>query len=696
MEEMKMNFVNKDYNQKTSIHNGEFSIQDQINFIPNLSCNNNLHHFSVIPTIDISKGRAVLVCQGKVMKDNGDPLDRAKFLSITSDFQVVDLDRAMEDGDNSEIIKKISSKYPCYVAGGIRNLQIASEYLNNNAKRVVISTAANTDLLSKIASNRCIVAFDIDQNFNLLYRGRKEITNKKIFDKILELKNYLSFISVTFHYTEGLGKGSDLNNLKIIKKFLLENNLKIKLAVAGGINSLDQINEIIDMGVIPQFGLGLWGGTFSLGEIYSSIMNYEMMNKYYIFKDMPILFPCVIIKSDGTPLGLTYTDARGIQESIDHRKCVFYSRDRKQKWVKGETSGNTQNILHVAVNCDRTCLLYIVEGGDFCHLNSISCFGGFNHPAKGSLLFLENIIKKNINSSDPNSYTKKIFGNHSQILSKILEEVEEISYSQSKDNLVYEISDLIYFLTLYSLSKGLEVKDISNELIKKHFRINRREININEIPSSIKLGICLNSHCEKEIFKFMEDNGIIVKKSNDLSRSLKYEAHFIKNPLVKIAPVIVKPKDVQKLFLNNIIDSVVCFQDIMDNYSLDYYKIPTTQSNLAMKKISKICAIANKGFDLEEYRFRCDIKLRIISEYPLLTNIWLEKNNLYAKLISVNGHSEGYLVQGLCDIVVCVVDSGRTVLENDLVILATVYESEIGMFVKKGREELFEELQNLI
>ena len=88
---------------------------------------------TIIPTIDISKGRAVLVCQGKVVVDNGDPMERAEFLSINSDFQVVDLDRAMEIGENSEIIKKICNKYPCYVAGGIRNLEIASEFLNNNA-----------------------------------------------------------------------------------------------------------------------------------------------------------------------------------------------------------------------------------------------------------------------------------------------------------------------------------------------------------------------------------------------------------------------------------------------------------------------------------------------------------------------------------------------------------------------------------
>jgi phosphoribosylformimino-5-aminoimidazole carboxamide ribonucleotide (ProFAR) isomerase len=120
------------------------------------SCQDLNQKLTIIPTIDISQGRAVLVCEGKIVKDNGDPFERAEFLSINSDFQVVDLDRAMEVGDNSEIIKKLCQKYPCYVAGGIRCYEIANEFLNNNAKRVVIGTKANVELLSRIPKNRLI------------------------------------------------------------------------------------------------------------------------------------------------------------------------------------------------------------------------------------------------------------------------------------------------------------------------------------------------------------------------------------------------------------------------------------------------------------------------------------------------------------------------------------------------------------
>lgn len=228
-----------------------------INMLKCDNCPDTNQKLTIIPTIDISKGRAVLVCQGKVVKDNGDPVEQAEFLSINSDFQVVDLDRAMEAGDNSEIIKKICQKYPCYVAGGIRNYEIANEFLNNNAKRVVIGTKADVELLSKLPKNRLILALDIDEEFKLFKRGRKELSTENVFDKIDQLGNYVSLVSVTFHFAEGKGKGCDIDRAIKIKRFIDEKGYRIRMAVAGGINSVEEIGSILELGVIPQFGLGL-------------------------------------------------------------------------------------------------------------------------------------------------------------------------------------------------------------------------------------------------------------------------------------------------------------------------------------------------------------------------------------------------------------------------------------------------------
>ena len=246
--------------------------------------NNNNNKFSkikIIPTIDISKGKAVLVNKGNVVIDNGDPFERANELSINTDFQIVDIDAAKGLGSNKEIIKKISNKYSCYVGGGIRTKEIAYEYLNQNIKRVVISSSIfnNKELLKEIPKNRMIIALDIDDNYEILIKGRTEKLNKNLFDVIKENLEYISMLTITFHNTEGTGEGIDLNKVHKIKIFLDEltkekNVENIRLVVAGGIKNINEIKDLISMNVSPQFGYALWKGLFTLGDIYSNIIYY--------------------------------------------------------------------------------------------------------------------------------------------------------------------------------------------------------------------------------------------------------------------------------------------------------------------------------------------------------------------------------------------------------------------------------------
>lgn len=712
---------------------------------------------SIIPTIDISRGRAVLVCEGKVTMDNGDPLERADLLSINSDFQIVDLDRAGEIGDNSKLIKQICLKYPCYVAGGIRNYEIASDFLNNNAKRIVVSTALNKDFISKIPKDRLIIAFDIDEEFNLYKRGRKELTKENLFDKIKELHEHISFITITFHYFEGKGKGTDIEKIKIIKQFIEENSFKIRVAVAGGINSLQEISEIINMGITPQFGLGLWKKNFTLGEIYANIMNYSKMENLYHFKEQgkPTLFPVVILNSIGQLLGLTYTDFNGIKESIDNNKCVFYSRERQCRWLKGETSGNFQKLLKVGLNCDRTALIFKVQDGyNFCHLEQVSCFNFNDYTSKG-ILFLEKNIKeaiedksfentyeqtpenhftqenydcgcftKKIDNCNLNqkslecktelqvqkekvSYTKLISKNKKAQIAKILEEANEICFAncENKENLIHEISDLIYFLVLYCLSNNVNISEILNELNKRNYKITKPSFVMNQPPSDLKIGICLKKACDDEIFRFAQKIGLKIVKPNENARSLYYEAKFLRNTDVKVIPIITKPKDVYKLMQNNLIDAVICYRDCMDNYPVNYVKINHTDviNNLKDNHMGlnkeicdsikpKICIIGRIDFDISKYENNPNMKLIVFSEYPHLTNLWLEKKKIIAKMIAISGSSEGYVLNKICDLAVCIVVSGNTVQENKLQIIDTIYISEIGLFANKGKEGLFTDL----
>ena len=652
----------------------------------------------IIPTIDISKGRAVLVNKGNVLTDNGDPFERAKELSINSDFQVADIDAAKGTGSNSEIIKQISNKYSCYVAGGIRSLDKANYFLSENAKRIVIGTSVfNTDLLEKIPSNRLILAFDIDDKFNLLFKGRTEPTTKNLFDVLEQNKKYLSAVTITFHNIEGTGKGIDIEKVKKIKQYLIDQKLESRLVVAGGISSVQEVKDLLDMDVCPQFGYALWKKLFTLGDIYSSIMNYDKLKKFQT-DTQPTLVPCIIIRNDGMPLSLTYTDKDGIKETVDSKELVIYSRSKNKRWKKGTESGNVQHLIQVSFNCDRTSLLYVVEGNNFCSKDKVSCFN-YRNPSRGGMEFLEEIIKATFaeNKEDAENFKKKILENKKWLICRILEEVNELSGSNNdkhEEILISTISDLIYYLTLYCVSSNIPVIDIYNELARRHFTLSKPKYEITPLPEGLKLGICLNKDQEKIGYDYLKRNGLMIEQDiTKGKRSMKYKAYFMKDPEFKIIPFIIKPKDVYRFFDYGYMDAVICFEDVLDNYSLVKNKVilPNEKAKEDFPFIySRIIVISDKSFNLEEVK-QSRKQITIYTEYLTLAKKWIEQEKLNAELIFVSGEAEGFLVNGLCDLCVSIADK-EGIEKNNLKESKEIKKSELCIFSKNEFYQKFNEM----
>jgi len=252
-----------------------------------------------IPTLDISNGKAVLVKRGQVYKYIGDALEKAKFISIGGHFQLVDIDCAKGEGSNKELLMKIVKKYPCYVGGGIRTKQDAIDFLNQSARRVIISTALSHDLLSVIPKERLIVAFDIDENYKVFKQGRKGYMEKNLFEMIDEFKDKMEMMTITFHNVEGTNTGIPLEQVQQIKEYVT--NFGIKLVVAGGINSINDINALLDLNVIPQFGSGFWGHKFTLGDIYECISKKVLDKKWVEYKQVKII-PTIVQSQEGINL----------------------------------------------------------------------------------------------------------------------------------------------------------------------------------------------------------------------------------------------------------------------------------------------------------------------------------------------------------------------------------------------------------
>ena len=80
-------------------------------------------------------------------------------------------------------------------------------------------------------------------------------------------------------------------------------------------------------------------------------------------------------RSTGAVLMLAWMDDEALERTLATRKGTYYSRSRQQYWVKGETSGHTQYVHDVRLDCDGDALLLIVDQtGPACHTGNHSCF----------------------------------------------------------------------------------------------------------------------------------------------------------------------------------------------------------------------------------------------------------------------------------------------------------------------------------
>ncbi|KAA9018001.1 phosphoribosyl-AMP cyclohydrolase [Niallia endozanthoxylica] len=100
------------------------------------------------------------------------------------------------------------------------------------------------------------------------------------------------------------------------------------------------------------------------------------MNMENLKWDSQGLIPAIV--QDATTkevLTLAYMNRTSLEKSIETRETWFYSRSRQELWHKGATSGNTQKIVEMKLDCDRDAIVLLVQpAGPACHTGAISCF----------------------------------------------------------------------------------------------------------------------------------------------------------------------------------------------------------------------------------------------------------------------------------------------------------------------------------
>ncbi|KAJ3275549.1 trifunctional histidinol dehydrogenase [Borealophlyctis nickersoniae] len=182
------------------------------------------------------------------------------------------------------------------------------------------------------------------------------------------------------------------------------------------------------------------------------------------------LFPTIVVDEQGVALGLCYSSRESISESIRTGSGVYQSRARGL-WYKGATSGATQALVKMAVDCDKDTLQFTVVQKDpgFCHLNTRSCFG----PDNG-ITALAATLRSRKESAPAGSYTRRLFEDPNLLRSKIMEEAEELCDATTKDDIAWEAADLIYFALTKCTAAGVSLSDIEKHLDYRAKKVTRR------------------------------------------------------------------------------------------------------------------------------------------------------------------------------------------------------------------------------
>ncbi len=176
-------------------------------------------------------------------------------------------------------------------------------------------------------------------------------------------------------------------------------------------------------------------------------------------------------------LTVAYMNRESLEITMKEGKTCFYSRSRKCLWRKGETSGNVQHVVSITADCDFDALtVEVIKAGPACHLGTESCFSNPVYQSENipqfSLEGLYDLIKGRKIDKKQGSYTTYLFEQGiDKILKKVGEECTEViigAKGGDKAEAIFEIADLTYHVLVLMVEMGIDIKDITDELAKRH------------------------------------------------------------------------------------------------------------------------------------------------------------------------------------------------------------------------------------
>jgi len=218
----------------------------------------------LIPSIDLLGGRIVQLVQGEKLRLAFD--DFEYWIEKFSRFplvQLIDLDAAMRQGENSALVAQIAKRLPCQAGGGIHSIERARQVLESGAKRVIIGSALFSeqgtvnvdfaaDLAAAVGAERVVAGIDT-KNGRIAVKGWRAQVELTPDDAIPQLEPHASAFLYTHVDGEGLMQGFPIATAERLRRLTSQ-----QLIVAGGIRSQQEVDALDIMGVDAVVGMAVY------------------------------------------------------------------------------------------------------------------------------------------------------------------------------------------------------------------------------------------------------------------------------------------------------------------------------------------------------------------------------------------------------------------------------------------------------
>lgn len=377
---------------------------------------------------------------------------------------IFDLSNSDEEHEESiDLMKRINRviSIPMVAGGNIRRQEDVKKILYAGAKRAMLNFSKH-------------LSIDLIEEVSKRFGKERIAVSLNDFDALFKQQHLIEEYSTEIIFMHRLDLNSVMNVTQIpcvVVTDTLEQEEILKILKCSGVKGVSGM-------FISQRDMDFnsFKNICTLEGI--KMTSFESMMDFSEFKlNSDGLLP-VIVQDYKTNevLMMAYMNEEAFEHTVKSGRMTYYSRSRKEQWVKGETSGHYQYVKTLTIDCDKDTLLAKVEQvGAACHTGNRTCFFqsvvGSDYDAKNPLQVFESVYETILDRKQnpkEGSYTNYLFDKGiDKILKKVGEEATEIVIAAKNPNpeeIKYEMSDFLYHAMVLMVERGITWDDITSEL----------------------------------------------------------------------------------------------------------------------------------------------------------------------------------------------------------------------------------------